>query len=115
MWLVFVTRFQHLIDTSDALRTVITEENGVPQRVVRDSFSYALPLVDFSAESDLEIAYSNWLNKQIVIPFRISEGLFDSALVKLADDRFVWYFNQHHMMADASSFFCGVSRGGCGV
>ncbi|MCP5100396.1 MAG: hypothetical protein GY943_33010, partial [Chloroflexi bacterium] len=101
----FRQAFQYLVDTSDALRTVISEVDGVPQRVVRDVVPYALPLVDFSTKAEPEAAYTEWLNAQIVVPFKIDDSLFDSALVKLVDDQFVWYFNQHHMMADASSFF----------
>jgi thioesterase domain-containing protein len=102
---LFRQAFQYLVDTSDALRTLIIEDNGVPQRIVQDSFVYALPLIDFSMEVEPDLSYAAWLNEQIMVPIRINDGLFDSALVKLAEDQFVWYFNQHHIMADASSFF----------
>ncbi|MEO0870289.1 MAG: condensation domain-containing protein, partial [Cyanobacteria bacterium J06642_11] len=30
----------------------------------------------------------------------LETGLFDSALLQLAPDQFVWYFNQHHLITD---------------
>ncbi len=101
----FRLAFQELIDESDALRTTIVEMDGVPKRVVAESLPYALPLIDFSQEDSFQVAYDQWVQDKSLALFDLERCLFDSALVKLGDDRFVWYFNQHHVMADASSFF----------
>ena len=34
--------------------------------------------------------------------FELSKPLFDSVLIKMPDNKFIWYFNQHHLICDAS-------------
>ena len=34
--------------------------------------------------------------------FELSKPLFDSVLINMPDNKFIWYFNQHHLICDAS-------------
>ncbi len=101
----FRLAFQELIDQSDALRTTIVEMDGVLKRIVAETLPYALPLIDFSQEDNPQVSYDEWVQEKSLALFDFEACLFDSALLKLGADKFVWYFNQHHVMADASSFF----------
>jgi thioesterase domain-containing protein len=102
----FQKAFQTLLDHSDALRTVLEEKKGIPQqRVIEGGFSDPLDYFDFSQDADPQAAFQNWLQKRSVVSLNLKERLFDSALIKISEDRFVWYLNQHHIIADAASFF----------
>jgi amino acid adenylation domain-containing protein len=99
----FRAAFQALVDQNDALRTVIREVNGVPRQQVLDNVPATLDVVDFSAETDPQAAYQAWLATRKVRMLAMDRQLYDSALLKLAGDHFVWYLNQHHMITDAVS------------
>jgi pimeloyl-ACP methyl ester carboxylesterase len=101
----FQNAFQEVIHQSDALRTVITEISGVPQRKVTSDFPDKLELVDLSEEPDTLEAFDTWLAYRASIPLNLERHLFDAALLKISSQKYVWYLNQHHINADATSFF----------
>ncbi|MGD9065106.1 MAG: amino acid adenylation domain-containing protein, partial [Desulfobacterales bacterium] len=100
----FLEAFQALLDGSDALRTVIEIVDGVPQQQVRRNFSYPMPYLDFSSNLQAHTAFQKWLKARKVYIFKLETCLFDTVLLKLADQHYVWYLNQHHLIADVLSF-----------
>lgn len=106
----FQKAFQALLDQSDALRTVVEETDGVPQQRVVSRLSFPLEVVDFSSASDPEAALQSWLSQRRVATLPLHERAFDTALIKIAADRFVWYLNQHHIITDAASSFLAFER-----
>lgn len=106
----FQKAFQALLDHSDALRTVLEETDGVPQQRVISGLSNALEMLDFSNASDPEAALHSWLLQRRVATLDLHERAFDTALIKIAADRFVWYLNQHHIITDAASSFLAFER-----
>ncbi len=102
--------FQTVVNTSDAMRTVIEEQAGVPQQRVLADMQFDLPIIDFSQDPNPEIVYRNWLNEQRVRSLDLSKRLFDSALIQLAPDKYVWYLNQHHLITDGWSFLVVYQR-----
>ena len=100
---VFQRAFQTAVDATDALRTVLTEQDGVPMQLVREALRYDVPLIDFSASPDPDAAYRDWADRQRLCLFDLRERLFDSMLIKLAPERFVWYLSQHHLITDGWS------------
>ncbi|NJN81451.1 MAG: hypothetical protein HC802_03660 [Caldilineaceae bacterium] len=102
--LAFQQSFQMLVNKSDALRTVIHEQNGAPlQRVVAD-FPFAVEWIDLSSNPDPSAEFERWLEQGQLHIFDLEQRLFDSVLVKLAADHFVWHLNIHHLIADVVSF-----------
>ncbi len=99
----FQNAFQGLLDRSDALRTVLKEVDRVPQRRVLQPFSYEVENLDFSKQPDPEAAYHTWVDQRRVLQFNLAERMFDVALVKMAEDKFIWYINQHHLITDGWS------------
>ncbi len=99
----FQRAFQTTVDATDALRTVLIEDAGVPMQHVRESLTYDVPLIDFSTLSDPDTAYRDWADRQRLCLFDLRERLFDSMLIKLAPERFVWYLSQHHLITDGWS------------
>ncbi len=100
----FQSAFQALIGSSDALRTVIHEVDGVPQQRVLESLSYKLECVDLSGQPAPDRAYQSWLDERRVRMHDMGTRLFDTALIQLGPARFIWYLNQHHLITDGWSF-----------
>jgi amino acid adenylation domain-containing protein len=98
----FQTAFQMLIDKSDAMRTVFELHDEVPQTKLLDSISYKVELLDFSKEKVPDEYFQTWLNERMKKSFELSKPLFDSVLVNMPGNKFTWYFNQHHLICDAS-------------
>jgi amino acid adenylation domain-containing protein len=96
--------FQALIDRSDALRTVIDEHQGIPSQRVLSKLSYDLEFIDLSADPEPEKSYQTWLEQRKICQFDLSERMFDTVLLKVAAEQFVWYLNVHHLMADVLAF-----------
>ena len=106
----FKQAFEQVVQGSDALRTIINEVNGVPQQQILDELLFEMPFVDFSTEANPELAYQQWLDDRRVKLLDLSTGLFDTALIKLATDRYIWYLNQHHLITDGWSFLVVYQR-----
>ncbi|MEM9163730.1 MAG: condensation domain-containing protein, partial [Cyanobacteria bacterium P01_F01_bin.4] len=99
----FQAAFQALVQRCDALRLVINEVAGVPQQQVLPQLDYMVPVLDFRAKADPPNAARIWAKARCQTLFNLSERLFDTALIQLDDDCFVWYINQHHLITDGVS------------
>jgi amino acid adenylation domain-containing protein len=99
----FKQAFQTLLNSSDVLRTVFVEEQGIYQQKILDNFAYSMNYEDFSGSDDPETKLEDWVDQRSRILFDFEKCLFDSALLKLSLNEFVWYLNQHHIICDATS------------
>ena len=100
----FTVAFQDLIKASDVLRTVFFTEDGEPRQKVLAEFTYQPEMIDYSDENDPNVRLEAFLDHRKKKLFDWSKPVFDCAIIKLADSRFVWYFNQHHLITDGWSF-----------
>jgi len=96
----FRKAFQTLVNSSDALRTVIDEIDGVPRQRVLPHLSYEMKYIDFSKSADAEVQYQDWLHKHCQAPFDFQERLFDSTLVRISERKFAWNIKYHHIILD---------------
>ncbi|MEM1256120.1 MAG: amino acid adenylation domain-containing protein [Cyanobacteria bacterium P01_H01_bin.21] len=99
----FQAAFQALIERSDALRMVIEEVDGVPQRRVLPQLDYEVPVLDFSNGETPQAAARGWAENRSRELFKLSERLFDTALIRLGPDCCAWYMCQHHVITDIQS------------
>ncbi|MCK4870550.1 MAG: amino acid adenylation domain-containing protein [Gammaproteobacteria bacterium] len=98
----FQAAFRRLISENDILRAVITDEDGVPQQNIMDDYEdFLLEYVDCS--DDLE-SIDRWITEKRNEMFDFESRLFSSALLKIADERFAWFLNVHHIIVDLNSF-----------
>ncbi len=102
---LFREAFATAVCQYDALRTIIREHAGTPQRHVLAEPAASLTFVDLSQENDPRSAAEIWQQQRVQRPFQLDRCLYDSALLKLSEQQFVWFLNQHHLITDASSFF----------
>ncbi|MBZ0167282.1 MAG: hypothetical protein K8I00_10795, partial [Candidatus Omnitrophica bacterium] len=99
----FRKAFQAVIDSRDSLRTVIQEVDGIPQRHVVGHLEYHVIYRDFSGEVDAVQAAGAWIERQSKTAYQLDQCLFRSALLKVADNDFIWYISQHHIITDGWS------------
>ena len=99
----FQAAFIELLADCDSFRIMIEESNSVPRQRFLESVNYDLPLVDLRNETDPDAATRQWIDTHCEQKFSLEGLLFDSALLQVADDKFVWYLNQHHLITDAGS------------
>lgn len=97
--------FASIVRDHDALRTVIVDhgDGSVTQRVL-EGVPRAMEIVDLSAEESPERVLREWLDDRCSRPLRTDECAYDSVLVCLAEDRWLWYLCQDHIITDGNSF-----------
>ncbi|MFK7804952.1 MAG: condensation domain-containing protein, partial [Anaerolineae bacterium] len=93
--------FQKVVASSDALRSVVRIVDGVPKRQENPAIQGLVELFDFSDASNPNQSYQQWVDERITRILDLENQLFDTALIKLAQDRWIWYLNQHHVITDA--------------
>lgn len=94
---------QALIDKSDALRTLIVEEDGIPKQRVVARLSYEPEFVDLTAFSSAEAEAEAWVRRRCQVPLEFERRPFDFALLKLSENQYAIYSNFHHIITDATS------------
>ena len=94
--------FQKVIDQAEALRTIFTDWDNIPFQSVQPEFNYQSELIDFSSETDFEVI-EDWMSERSRKVFSLSQCLFDSALIKLDEKKFIWFLNVHHLVTDATA------------
>jgi amino acid adenylation domain-containing protein len=97
----FRRAFQTLHNSSDALRTVVRETDDLPRQIVVRPFSYEMEYIDYSNMGDPQAELRAWASVRSRSRLVMEERLFDSALVKLSDEKYAWYFNNHQIISDA--------------
>ena len=99
----FVCAWDEALSTQIALRARFKETNGEPHQYFIES-APPLTLLDFSSEANPHEVCSNWMNSRVRCPFGLTESLVESALIKVTERHWEWFFNAHHLVVDANSF-----------
>ena len=99
----FRTAWQAMVDQSDALRTFVVEEDGLPVRRIHSEGTCPLEELDFSTERDPDQRFIEWSRQRCGRSLPLDGCLVESVLVRLGPGRFGWYLNQHHLVTDASA------------
>jgi len=99
-----------LVTTSDALRSVIEVRDGIPVRRTRPDPPETLARIDLRSEPDPDAALSRWAHQRAQRVLDPAVTLVDAALLRLADDRWAWYLNCHHLVTDGWSTTILVDR-----
>lgn len=99
---------RQLTREADALRVRFVEGGDGPRQVIRHEYGGDIPFVDFSAEPDPREAAGRWMKADYNRPLNpLTEELWFSAVLKIADESFIWYHRVHHLLMD------GLSGGLC--
>jgi amino acid adenylation domain-containing protein len=101
----FAQAFQTLLNSSDALRTVVEEAEGIPQQRALPPYRYPVRFLDVSRCADPDAELRAWVTDRIGRPFDLAGPLFDAALFKLGPARFACPFVQDHIVTDGWSIW----------
>ncbi|MDX2502184.1 MAG: condensation domain-containing protein, partial [Deltaproteobacteria bacterium] len=99
----FQNTFQALINSCDVFRTIIEDIDGVPRLKVLPHFPYTMEFCDFSQHPDPEYAAQAWIQSHMQKVFKLNECLFESALIRLAEAKWIWFYKVHHIISDGIS------------
>ncbi len=99
----FRDAFERLSADFAPLRTSVRSGRDGPLLHVADDQATDLALLDFRSEHDAEAAAREWMDSEAARPFAPEELLCRSALIRTGEDRYTWFINQHHLVADAWS------------
>ena len=100
---LFQQAFQHVVAHSDGLRSLFVQSGATGSQFIAAIVDYKFEQVDFRLVSDPEKAAANWVEERKLQPFDTAACCFDTALLRLGENRFIWYFNQHHLITDVWS------------
>ncbi len=101
----FQKAFQTLVNSSDALRTVIREDDGIPHRHVLPEMPYETEFLDFSQRAGAREEVERWMRERTQVLFDLGQRLFETVLIKLSDVEYIWYLKMHHIISDAGAFY----------
>jgi len=96
----FRRAFQTLVNSSDALRTVIETRDGAPWQTVLPEVRADVECLDFSHLPDPRAEVERWAQARAQALFDFSRPLLDTVLIKTAEEEYVWFLKQHHIIAD---------------
>nr|MDA8371032.1 condensation domain-containing protein [Nocardiopsaceae bacterium] len=98
----FEAALSAVVAETEALRSRIVERGGVPVQQVRDRADRGLEQVDLRGGADLPETALDWMRRDMQTPVDLFTGpLHRFALLRVADDRYLWYQRFHHILADA--------------
>nr|MDJ0991446.1 condensation domain-containing protein [Desulfobacterales bacterium] len=100
---LFRAAFQVLINRSDALRSIIIEEDGIPRQEILPTLDDHMDFQDLSGHHDPRGEAQSRLKERSMRIFEMDKRLFECMLLKIADGEFIWYLNQHHLFTDGWS------------
>ncbi|MDX2392694.1 amino acid adenylation domain-containing protein [Streptomyces sp. DK15] len=95
---------RQVVEEADCLHVVFaTDADGSPRQVPR-RHPVDVPIVDLRAEADPEDAAWEWMGAHRTRPLDLAAApLFSHTLLRLADDRVLWYQCYHHLVIDGVS------------
>ncbi len=96
-----------VIERHEILRTVFNEdENGEPYQIVLDydEVKFNMEFFDFREEEDPHAVYKTYVLSDSFKPFDLSKGpLLRVSLLQVSNDKFIFYYNMHHIISDGWS------------
>ena len=99
----FARALRALGDDVDALRLRFVERGGIAWQY--DSGAGLEPVfTDLSGADDPEAALHTWIDADRGRAFDLSRQVISTALLKLAEDDYLWYVRQHHLITDGRAF-----------
>ena len=99
----FRRAFSSLVADSDAMRSVIVDEDRIPQQKVLETLAFSIDHLDYSEMEDSLATSQEEIDRRIQTPIDCSAINFDTVLIRLGQTDYIWYFNQHHLFTDITS------------
>lgn len=100
---IFREAFDKLVQKNSVFRSVFETHQGTVQQKHLTKIAYEVQYVDFSAHENPETEYEIWEAQRVQHIFNLTKIAFDCVLVKCAEESYIWYINQHHLITDGWS------------
>ncbi|MBX2855166.1 MAG: amino acid adenylation domain-containing protein [Rhodobacteraceae bacterium] len=97
----FTAALNQIVSSFEPLRTAIVETPTGPRRRIFAPGPAANELVDLTFASEVDV--DSWIDQRTRRSFDLSRGAYDSALIQRGPRRWIWFFNQHHIVTDAAA------------
>ncbi|MES5820832.1 amino acid adenylation domain-containing protein [Streptomyces sp. RG80] len=102
---------EQVVAATDTLRVRFTADEDTVRQVVDADCAWDLHVVDLTGEPEPLSAAEAWMAADFATPFDLERSpLFRYALLKLADDHWIWYQAYHHIAVDGYSCSLIASR-----
>lgn len=98
--------FQLLVERHESLRTSFLLVDGIPKQQIHPmgSFDLSLPCTGIQWMADKPEELRQLLRLEAAVPFNLEESpLIRIKLFKIEENRYVFFMNMHHIVADATS------------
>jgi len=98
--------FRHIIERHESLRTSFVLVDGEPRQRVHamSEFDFSLPCIDMTTSTGELSVLQHLLQQEAAIPFNLeTPPLLRAKIFQLKDDRYLFFMNMHHIVADATS------------
>ncbi|SHJ37819.1 non-ribosomal peptide synthetase [Pseudozobellia thermophila] len=99
---IFKKAFAQLIDQTEVFRTYFTESRSSPLQGIKSTMAPNLQVIDFTQSTKDEV--DQWVKKHTLSPIDLSQRVFESALLKLKGERYIWFLKLHHLVTDAVTY-----------
>lgn len=101
----FESALRDVVAEADCLHAGFSLVGETPRQVLTPSTDWSLSRPDFADAPDPLAAAEAWMARDVRDPVDLAVGpLFAQALIRLADDRWVWYQRVHHIAVDGYTF-----------
>ena len=84
----FQKAFNRLIASFDVMRTLIKEEDSIPQQYILEHLDYDLEYLDVSCDEQAQQNLRILLHKRARMSLDLGQCSFDSLLIKVAEQHF---------------------------
>lgn len=99
----FANAFQVLIKQTDVLRAIFIEKEGIPYQSFQSGIAHNLEVIDFTEKTETS-KIEDWIFERTQQPIDIAKQIFDTVLIKINDNRYLWFLKIHHLVTDAVSY-----------
>jgi amino acid adenylation domain-containing protein/non-ribosomal peptide synthase protein (TIGR01720 family) len=107
-----VASVRRAVEEAECLHVRVSPEDGEP-RQIPTRFPVDVPTVDLRHEPDPEGAAAQWTEADRDRPADLARApLFAQALLRIADDRVLWYQRYHHIVIDGTGIALITHRAG---
>ncbi len=97
----FFEAFSILCKQTTSLNLILQEEDGHPFHTI-SAIPPSLNYIDSTEDSKFNL--QRWVDVNSKVNFDLEVESYYSALIKVSDNHYTWYFNQHHIFTDAYCF-----------
>ncbi|WP_424922141.1 amino acid adenylation domain-containing protein [Streptomyces sp. wa53] len=108
---LFAAALRRVTAEADALRVTVEDSPDGPRQRVHPSVAVALTTHDLRDASDADREAEQWMREDLAEPFDLAAGpLFRHALLRVGEERWLWYQRIHHLVMDGFGYSLLVRR-----